>query len=63
MSCAVPVFNSEQVPLTFDDRRLGWHVMLDLIKRKQSKRQFWQFIERLRNVRVMYNQILLNKYR
>ena len=58
----VPVFNSEVAPMSFDIRRLGWHTMLDLIKTKKSKKQFWEFIERLRNVRLCYNQILLNKF-
>ena len=31
----VPIFNAEEQPLQFDDRRIGWHVMLDLIKEKQ----------------------------
>ena len=41
--------------MSFDERRLGWHTMLDLIKTKRSKKQFWEFIERLRTVRLTYN--------
>ena len=58
----VPIFNPEVAPMSFDIRRLGWHTMLDLIKHKESKKQFWEFIERLRIVREKYNQILLNKF-
>lgn len=47
----VPVFNSEVPPMNFDPRQLGWFTMLDLIKKGQSKKQFWDFIERLRLVR------------
>ena len=47
----VPVFNSEVAPMSFDIRRLGWYTMLELIKNKKSKKQFWEFITRLRNVR------------
>ena len=37
--------------MSFDIRRLGWYTMLELIKNKKSKKQFWEFITRLRNVR------------
>ena len=36
--------------------------MLELIKKTESKKQFWEFISRLRVVRQTYNQILLNKF-
>lgn len=50
-----PVFNSEEPPMSFEARRLGWHTMLDLIRTKRSKKMFWEFIERLKNVRLTYN--------
>ena len=55
VNATVPVFNAEEPPMSFDERRLGWHTMLDLIKTKRSKKQFWEFIERLRTVRLTYN--------
>jgi hypothetical protein len=33
----VPIFNREQPPINFDSRRLGWHIMLELIKKKEAK--------------------------
>ena len=58
----VPVFNSEVQPMSFDERSMGWYTMLELIKKTESKKQFWEFIDRLRIVRQTYNQILLNKF-
>ena len=47
----VPVFNSEVQPLSFDQQARGWYTMLELIKKTESKKQFWEFIDRLRIVR------------
>lgn len=55
VNCVVPVFSASQVPVEFNESRIGWHVMLDLIKKKRTKKQFWEFIERLRQVRLLYN--------
>ena len=50
-----PIFNRDELPMSFDCQTLGWHQMLDLIKSKEKKKQFWEFIERLSKVRETYN--------
>ena len=37
--------------------------MLDLIKSKKNKQLFWDFIKRLKHIRLIFNQLLLIKFR
>ena len=36
INASVPTFDVEEPPISFDDRQLGWHTMLELIKMKRK---------------------------
>ena len=58
-----PVFYKADPPLDFSDKRLSWGTMLELIKSKERQKQFWNFVEDLRQVRITFNQLLMAKFR
>ena len=37
--------------------------MLELIKSKKNRQLFWDFIKRLKHIRLIFNQLLLLKFR
>ena len=49
--------------MRFDDEKVSWDTLLELIRSKKRQRVFWDFVEQLRNTRLNFNQILMSKYR
>lgn len=58
-----PIFFPAVQPIKYSDDKISWETMLELIKKRKQQKQFWDFVESLRQVRITFNSILVNKYR
>jgi hypothetical protein len=47
--------------LEFDGCKQGWELMGDLMKSKKHHKSFWEFVEKLKNLRKLFNRIVENK--
>ena len=54
-----PVFQKEKL----GDNCKGWDRLSVLVESKQQNKCFWEFVERLKNLRYTYNQIVDKKWR
>ena len=57
-----PNFFKGEVPMTFDNKKVTWDTLLELLKSKDRQKIFWDFVESLRQVRLTYNNILMSKF-
>ena len=59
----VPDFGVNEPPMKFEEGEQGWKAMLSLINSRRQQKIFWDFIDKLNNIRVLYNCILRQKFR
>jgi len=59
---APPAFNEMEVE-NYGDQAKGWEMLMELTKAKNQNRTFWEFIDKLKSMRVFFNTILSQKFR
>ena len=49
--------------IEYDEHKHGWRMLTDIIKSKVHHKSFWEFVEKLKNLRKLFNKIIDQKHR
>ena len=57
-----PNFGLVSIP-AYEETNFGWYTLSQLVKSKRNHKPFWEFVERLKNLRHSFNNIVEMKFK